>query len=109
LVLVHRSLSLLLLLANGVLVWALWKWTTPDCSAVAGQLERDPSRGRLIRRLGIAMLAILVAEAAVGTVLFYFAIPAFLQPVHLLLAALLAGAQLAIWILFRSVLREGTI
>ncbi len=85
--LVHRTLSLIVLALN----LALW----------AG-LRRASARGGLLDLLGNSLLTILVLEIAAGAVLYYFALPAVLQPVHLLLAAILAGIQLAIWTWYRA-------
>lgn len=80
LVLVHRSFALLLLATNVWLARIAWR-----------------SAWRPIRWLGGGVVAVVVLEAAVGAALYYLAVPASLQPVHLLLGALLAGLQFALW------------
>ena len=40
-----------------------------------------------------------IAEIIVGVIMSYLAVPAVTQPIHLLLAILLIGAQFAIWII----------
>jgi cytochrome c oxidase assembly protein subunit 15 len=45
------------------------------------------------------LLAVIVVSIGSGAALAYFAIPAVLQPVHLLLAALLAGIQFTLLLL----------
>jgi cytochrome c oxidase assembly protein subunit 15 len=77
-VLVHRSFSLVVLLAN------LW---------LARRLLREGARAPRLRRLGISIAAITGVEVAAGAGLFYLGFPAALQPVHLLLAGVLMGAQ----------------
>jgi len=83
---VHRTFSLLILLVNVGLVRSLR----------AARLK--PS---VVDRLGRGLLAVLVAEIAVGALLFYFSVPAVLQPAHLVLAALGAGLQLGMLICYR--------
>lgn len=72
---VHRSLSILLLLVNGYLLYHYWV------------------KGRSWRWLG----AVLFGEVVVGIVLAYFALPHVAQPTHLLLATLLFGVQWHLW------------
>jgi cytochrome c oxidase assembly protein subunit 15 len=43
-----------------------------------------------------SLIAVVITSIASGAALAYFAIPAVLQPVHLLLASLLAGIQFAL-------------
>lgn len=83
---VHRTLSLLVFAANVVLVWAL------------RQARRGTSS---ITTLGNGLLLVLALEIAVGAAMFYFAVPAFLQPVHLLLAAVGGGLQLGMLVVYR--------
>lgn len=120
LVLVHRTFSLVLVIANAVLVYWLWRRQRDSVSRAVGG-ERGPNGvgsggsggvgnrgsggspvGPTILRLGFVLLAVLGAEAVAGTLLFYLAIPPVLQPVHLVLAAILAGVQFAMWVLYRS-------
>ncbi|MEM1246313.1 MAG: COX15/CtaA family protein [Acidobacteriota bacterium] len=83
---VHRSLSLLVFAANVALVWSL----------------RQASRtANSVASLGNGLLVVLALEIAVGAVMFYFAVPAFLQPVHLVLAAVGGGLQLGMLIGYR--------
>jgi cytochrome c oxidase assembly protein subunit 15 len=77
--LVHRSFSLAVLAANGLLVW---------------RLRAPASQGGRLRRYGTWLMATLVVEVAAGAGLFYFGVPAFLQPVHLLMASIACGLQL---------------
>jgi cytochrome c oxidase assembly protein subunit 15 len=73
---VHRSMSILVTLLNGYLVYLLWP------AATSG-----------LRRLLSATLGLLGLEIIAGIVLAYLALPAIVQPVHLTLATLLFGAQ----------------
>ena len=85
LVLVHRSFSLLLLVANGLLAQRLWR-----------------TGSQALRPLTLGLLVILGLEIVGGAIMFYFAIPAWLQPVHLTLAAVLCGIQFALALRYRS-------
>jgi len=77
-VLVHRSFSLVLLAANGVVAYLIW---------------RGGGASRLLSRCASALLGIVVLEIAAGAALYYWAIPPVLQPLHLLLASLMFGLQ----------------
>lgn len=94
LTLVHRSFSLVV---AAVVVFLLWKLRPVARHASAVSLV-----GRFHRPLVQIVLATLVLEVLAGIGLFYFAVPAALQPVHLLLAAILVGAVFALWVVWRS-------
>ena len=83
-VLVHRSFSLLLLVVNVLLAVRLWS-----------------TQVQSLRPLTLGLLVVLGLEIAGGAVMFYFAIPAWLQPVHLTLAAILCGIQFALALRYR--------
>lgn len=91
----HRTLSALVVLTNVYVGYQLW------------QLQVQA-----IRRLVIATWGMIGLEIAVGITLAYWALPAFMQPVHLTLATLLFGAQfltlLAVRRLSRVAAVEGT-
>jgi len=72
---VHRSLSILIALLNGYVVYQLW-----------------PLAGR-VRSLAGAVVGLVGLEIVTGIVLAYLALPAVVQPIHLTLATLLFGAQ----------------
>ena len=86
LVLVHRSLSIAVVIAN-VYVWL--------------QLRRRLSALTAAARWAAILVALVVLEAAVGALLYYFSVPALLQPLHLLFAALMAGIQCGLIVLYR--------
>lgn len=75
---IHRSFSWLVLLIHAFIVYFLWK--------------KLPEK-RMLFRLSYLLLAIVTAEILTGAAMGYFAIPAFLQPIHLLLANLAIGLQ----------------
>lgn len=80
---VHRSFSIAVLALNG--------W-------IALQLLRH---GPAIGRAPLAVLAVILAEIGVGAALYYLGMPALLQPVHLLLGAVLFGLQFYLLVAFR--------
>jgi cytochrome c oxidase assembly protein subunit 15 len=73
---VHRTVSALVLLLNVYVGYELWQLT----------------QARL-RRLTIATLGIIGLEILAGIVLASYALPAAVQPVHLVLATVLFGVQ----------------
>ncbi len=80
---IHRSFSWLLLLCNGFVGWKLFQ---------SGQC-----------RQGIMIMAITLASLITGAVMAWFDVPAYLQPVHLVMAALLFGIQFELWLDFSPV------
>ncbi len=90
-VLVHRSLSIVILFTNVAAIWlSRQDGPIPGPAAWAGY------------GLGVCI----VAEIVVGAVMYYAAIPAVLQPAHLLLAAVMAGLQWYLWIVSRPAAPE---
>lgn len=77
---VHRSYSILLTLATAYFMFVLYKKRFDHPIAFTYMT---------------AISVIMGAEIVAGITLAYFAIPAWMQPIHLLLATLLLGAQLA--------------
>lgn len=84
---IHRSFSLVIL---GVHIWLL------------RALFRNTTKEGLVNRYTRVMLALVVAEVVTGIGMAYFAIPAFLQPVHLTLALVLLGIQFVAFLLLNS-------
>ncbi len=78
---IHRSFSILVLLVNLRLIWLLGKG--------------GKAKG-ILGFLLTSLIVVVVTSIASGAALAYFAIPAVLQPVHLLLASLLSGIQFAL-------------
>ncbi|MGY6559537.1 MAG: COX15/CtaA family protein [Nitritalea sp.] len=76
--LIHRSYSLALLLIHAVLLYWIYKYTV---------------RGSKIYWLTKLLFGVIVLEILSGVGMAYFAIPAFLQPIHLLFGALIIGVQ----------------
>jgi cytochrome c oxidase assembly protein subunit 15 len=72
----HRTLSAIVVLVNVYVGYQLWQMAVPT-----------------LRRLVSATWVVLGLEVVAGIVLAYFALPAFVQPVHLTLATLLFGTQ----------------
>ncbi len=82
---IHRSFSILLLLSNAYLFHQIRKHL--DRKTVSDILSRW-----IVGLVGL--------EIATGVTMAYFGIPALLQPVHLTLAVLLAGAQFLLYLSF---------
>ena len=78
--LIHRSFSILLLVLHIYLGYLFYK-----------ELKLNPGRKKFI--LVYWLVIAVVLEILTGTAMAYFAIPKFLQPVHLLLALLIVGLQ----------------
>lgn len=74
---VHRSFSILLLIVNGLVIW--------------------PYR-KAMRPLHQRLLELLLAEVLIGITLAYLGMPAYAQPIHLILATLLFGVQWQLWL-----------
>jgi cytochrome c oxidase assembly protein subunit 15 len=89
LLLVHRSFSLLVLAAV-VLLW------------LAIRRASEAREGDRLRLLGDLLLVAVAIEIAAGALLYYLAMPALLQPVHLLFGSVLVGLELAIAVLYRQ-------
>ena len=89
--LAHRSLSILIFVAN---------------AALAARIIRSTSPGSALRNSAFALMGIIVAEILAGVLLYYAGMPAALQPLHLLLSALLFGAQFYILIIYRMAQKE---
>lgn len=79
----HRSFSWLILIGHLLLVYWIWR-------AAKGSFANKVS----------ALLAVLVfLEIVTGALMGYFAIPAFIQPIHLLIASLIFGFQVYLYLL----------
>lgn len=85
--LIHRSYSLILLALHIYLLIKLMKEGIRKSELVT------PTRW---------LLAIVVIEIVSGAVMAYFGVPAFVQPVHLLLGSVIIGVQFYLWLLLRN-------
>ncbi|MGX2040992.1 COX15/CtaA family protein [Methylocaldum sp. MU1018] len=83
---VHRSFSSVILFTN---LWLAWN------------LVRRLERRHLLRNLGLALGALVVAAVGTGVTLDRLGFPAFVQPIHLVLANLIFGAQFFLLIALR--------
>ena len=83
---VHRSFSALLLFAN------LW---------LAKLLVSSVGWAHSLTRLTFLMISVICLSVLSGATLGHFGMPAFVQPTHLVAAAMLFGLQFLIWISFR--------
>ncbi len=84
---IHRSYSILIL-AIHVWIWFL--------------LSKSSYNGSTSINLSKILLAVIILEVATGAIMAYFAIPAFLQPVHLLLATVIFGIQFILLLLIKE-------
>lgn len=75
---VHRSFSSIILLTNLWLAWRLFRSLPPD---------------NLFRRMAYGLAALVVCAVLTGVSLDRLGFPAFVQPLHLLLANLIFGCQ----------------
>ncbi len=85
--LIHRSFSWLVLIISGLIVWKLY-------------------RIRIEKQLAFSFLMVILGLFIGGVVMAYFGIPAYLQPVHLLLAALAFGLQFLLLLRLNKSLRS---
>lgn len=81
--LIHRSYSLVLLALHGYLVYLLWK---------------ENKHLQQLSQLTLALFVVVVIEILSGALMAYFAVPAFIQPIHLLLGTLIIGIQYYLWL-----------
>jgi heme a synthase len=89
---VHRSFSSIILFTNAYLLWLAHKNVAKQSSAMFWA-----------KFLFVAV----VMEIAAGVSMAYFSIPAFLQPIHLLLAVVMIGIQFIIYLLLNPVGKAG--
>lgn len=85
--LIHRSFSLVLLGIHLLYFFWAFKYTR----------RKSP-----VNKWSQALLLVIVMEIATGIGMAYFAIPAFLQPVHLLLGSLIIGVQFVLLFQLRT-------
>lgn len=77
--LIHRSFSWLVFLSHVYLVYLLY--------------THIQDRKNYIFKYTIFLFVLIVSEIATGVGMAYFGIPAFLQPIHLLIGSLVLGVQ----------------
>lgn len=75
---IHRSFSVFILLTH-IGLWFLW--------------QKSSYNGSTSLNLSKILLWAISLEVATGVLMAYFAIPAFLQPIHLLMATIIFGIQ----------------
>lgn len=80
---VHRSFSSIILFTN---LWLVWK------------IREQAAAGSLLLRLGYVLAGLIVTAILAGVSLDRLGFPAFAQPVHLLMANLIFGAQFFLFI-----------
>jgi cytochrome c oxidase assembly protein subunit 15 len=80
---VHRSFSSIILLTN---LWLVWK------------LIHHLGYRNLLGRFAIALGGLVISAILTGVTLDRLGFPAFIQPIHLLLANLIFGTQFFLWV-----------
>jgi heme a synthase len=81
---IHRSFSLLIL---GLHIYLIW------------QLRKNISQKGIVYQFNQALVSIVIIEILSGVIMAYFAIPAYIQPIHLTLAIVSLGIQFVILLL----------
>lgn len=84
---VHRSFSLVILALHIYLLI---------------QLKRNIQQGGIIYKFFRALVALVVVEIVSGAIMAYFAVPAFIQPIHLTLAIISLGIQFVVILLLNT-------
>ena len=79
---IHRSFSLVILAFHIAVVFQL----------------RKMREMKVLNRLFKVLIALVVAEIVTGAIMGYFSVPAFAQPIHLLLAIIMVGVQFISWL-----------
>lgn len=82
----HRSFSWVLLATNFWLVYQIVKHI----------LASNP-----MRKLGIAQGVLILSTVVIGVIMNHMDIPAFVQPLHLCLASLIFGVQIAVFLFYK--------
>jgi cytochrome c oxidase assembly protein subunit 15 len=80
---IHRTFALVIIALNALLVF---------------RISRSIQGVSPVKRKGIVLMALLVLELFAGLILANFGIPAFIQPVHLIIAAIIFGLQCRMWV-----------
>jgi cytochrome c oxidase assembly protein subunit 15 len=75
----HRSFSLVILALHSYIVFLLFKETS------------------LMKSWAYLLLCFVITEVLTGVIMAYFAIPAFVQPIHLVLSTVIVGLQFWLW------------
>ncbi len=84
---IHRSYSLLIL---GLHIYLIW------------QLRKNIQQKGLVYNFTQALVGIIFIEIMTGTIMAYFAIPAYIQPIHLTLAIVSLGIQFVVLLLMNT-------
>jgi cytochrome c oxidase assembly protein subunit 15 len=85
---IHRSYSILIFALNSYLVYLIY--------------SDNSLRNTLVMVIGKFLILLLLIEIGSGVVMAYFAIPAFLQPIHLTVATIIFGLQVYLLLLFSN-------
>ena len=84
---IHRSYSLFLLAIHACLAWLLYK---------------NRKQSSVLRMTALFLMAVVAVEVLSGVLMAYFGVPAFIQPLHLLLGTLAIGVQYYLWLMVKN-------
>lgn len=84
---IHRSFSLLIL---GLHVWLLY------------MVLKNRHQSSLVRNMGKYIVLLIFIEMVSGVIMAYFAIPPFIQPIHLLFSTLIFGVLYYMFLIIRN-------
>ncbi|MFT4033644.1 MAG: heme A synthase, partial [Siphonobacter sp.] len=65
-------------------------------------LQKNSSEQGILNTFANVILTIVLGEIITGVIMAYFAIPAYLQPVHLTLALVMLGVQFVTYLLLNA-------
>jgi len=92
--LVHRSYSWVIVVLQLFISYKLWQ---------------KGKQVRLYKQLSVAMLAVVLSEVLLGIIMAYGAVPAFAQPLHLVLACGIFGLMYYVFLVLRYKAAPGTV
>jgi len=84
---IHRSYSLFLLVIHVYL---------------AKLLYMNRAHSEVLRLASLFLMAVVAVEVISGAAMAYFGVPAFIQPLHLLLGTLIIGIQYYVWLMVKN-------
>jgi heme a synthase len=76
----------------------LWLVLVAAMAVWLKQLLAELGDNRTVKWLAVSLMALMVGEVIFGTVLAYFELPPYIQPLHMLFANLIFAAEFSIWI-----------
>ena len=71
-------------------------------ACLAWLLCKNRKQSPVLRMAALFLMAVVVVEVLSGALMAYFGVPAFIQPLHLLLGTLAIGVQYYLWLLVKN-------